>query len=132
VKTGTAVGVGATGRLLLSLHPQANTATEHHTNNWRMTASLCSKRETIASRTLAGSEMTWTASLYTPKRGLDVTADSLFEAAAMALAVFKKDGWTDPVGSAARLEVQVKEPAVTHTVRASDSAMAPGGDSESK
>lgn len=50
------------------------------------------------------------------KHTVEVTADSLFEAAAMALAVFKKDGWTDPVGSAARLEVQVREPAVTHTV----------------
>jgi len=47
---------------------------------------------------------------------VDVTADSLFEAAATALAIFKKDGWTDPVGSAARLEVEVREPAVTHTV----------------
>lgn len=47
---------------------------------------------------------------------VDVTAESLFEAAAVALAIFKKDGWTDPVGSAARLEVKVAEPAVTHTV----------------
>jgi len=47
---------------------------------------------------------------------VDVTADSLFEAAAMALSIFKKNGWTDPVGSAARLEVEVREPTVTHTV----------------
>jgi len=47
---------------------------------------------------------------------VDVTADSLFEAAAMGLAIFKKNGWTDPVGSAARLEVEVREPAVKHTV----------------
>lgn len=47
---------------------------------------------------------------------MDVTADSLFEAAAIALAVFKKDAWTDPVGSAARLEVEVREPPVKHTV----------------
>jgi hypothetical protein len=41
------------------------------------------------------------------KHTVDVTADSLFEAAAVALAIFKKDGWTDPVGSAARLKVKV-------------------------
>lgn len=34
----------------------------------------------------------------------------------MALAIFKKEGWTDPVGSAARLEVDVREPPVKHTV----------------
>jgi hypothetical protein len=34
----------------------------------------------------------------------------------MALAIFKKNGWTDPVGSAARLEVEVREPTVKHTV----------------
>lgn len=34
----------------------------------------------------------------------------------MPLAIFKKNGWTDPVGSAARLEVEVREPAVRHTV----------------
>lgn len=65
------------------------------------------------------SAKTWSVSLTDSqgiKHTVEVTADSLFEAAAMALAVFKKDGWTDPVGSAARLEVQVREPAVTHTV----------------
>lgn len=47
---------------------------------------------------------------------VEVTAESLFEAAAAGLAVLKKDGWTDPVGGATRLQVQVQEPAVTHTV----------------
>lgn len=47
---------------------------------------------------------------------VEVTAESLFEAAAIALAAFKKSGWTDPVGSAARLEVEVRELPVRHTV----------------
>ncbi len=47
---------------------------------------------------------------------VEVTAESLFEAAASALAVFKKDGWTDPLGAATRLEVEVREPSAKHTV----------------
>ena len=50
------------------------------------------------------------------RHSVDVTAESLFEAAATALAIFKKNGWTDPIGSAARLEVEVREPGVKHTV----------------
>jgi hypothetical protein len=50
------------------------------------------------------------------RHAVDVTAESLYEAAATALAIFKKNGWTDPVGSAARLEVEVREPGVKHTV----------------
>jgi hypothetical protein len=47
---------------------------------------------------------------------VDVLADSLFEAAALALAALKKDGWTDPIGPATRLEVEVRAPAVKHAV----------------
>jgi hypothetical protein len=47
---------------------------------------------------------------------VDVTAESLFEAAAHALAVFKRDGWTDPVGPATRMEVEVRAPSVRHAV----------------
>lgn len=50
------------------------------------------------------------------RHSVDVTAETLFEAAAMALAVFQKNGWTDPIGLAARLDVEVREPPVTHTV----------------
>jgi hypothetical protein len=46
----------------------------------------------------------------------EVAAESLFEAAAMALAVLKKDGWTNTIGPAARLEVEVREAVVKHTV----------------
>jgi hypothetical protein len=44
------------------------------------------------------------------RHSVDVTAETLFEAAAMA------NGWTDPIGLAARLDVEVREPPVTHTV----------------
>lgn len=37
-------------------------------------------------------------------------AESLYEAA-----VFRQDGWTDVVGTAVRLEIQVLPPMVTHT-----------------
>jgi hypothetical protein len=45
-----------------------------------------------------------------------VSAESLFEAAAMGLAALKKDVWVDPVGAAARLEVEVRESPVTYAV----------------
>ena len=47
---------------------------------------------------------------------VDVLAESLFEAAALGLAAFKKDGWTDPVGPATKIEVEVRTPAVRHSV----------------
>jgi len=46
----------------------------------------------------------------------EVTAESLFEAAAMGLAALKKDGWTGTIGPAARLEVEVREAVVRHTL----------------
>jgi hypothetical protein len=74
-------------------------------------------------------------SLTDPKgvrHAVDVTAESLHEAAAMALVVYKQNGWTDPVGSAARLEVEVREPAVkAHWLGDADSPMAPGRDEQS-
>jgi hypothetical protein len=45
---------------------------------------------------------------------VEVVAESLFEAAAMGLAALKKDGWTNPIGPAARLEVEVRETVVRH------------------
>lgn len=47
---------------------------------------------------------------------VDVTAESLFEAAGLALAAFKKDGWTDPIGPATKLDVEVRHPSVRHSV----------------
>jgi hypothetical protein len=57
---------------------------------------------------------------FTDPRGIrhtvEVLAESLFEAAALGLAAQKKDGWTEPVGPATKLEVEVRPPAVKHAV----------------
>jgi hypothetical protein len=47
---------------------------------------------------------------------VEVTAESLYEAAVLALSVLKKHGWVDPIGPATELQVQVREPPVTHSV----------------
>jgi hypothetical protein len=50
------------------------------------------------------------------RHSVDVTADSLYEAAGLALARLQKEGAADQGAPAAKLEVQVREPATTHTV----------------
>lgn len=47
---------------------------------------------------------------------VDVTAQSLYEAAAMGVAALKKDGWIEGLGPATRLVVQVRQPGSTHYV----------------
>jgi hypothetical protein len=48
---------------------------------------------------------------------VEVTAESLFEAGVTALSTFKKAGWVEESpGAATRLEIEVREPSVTHTV----------------
>ena len=46
----------------------------------------------------------------------EVQADSLFEAAVLALQAFKRSGWADGIGPATRLEVEVRLPATRHVV----------------
>lgn len=46
----------------------------------------------------------------------DVQAESLYEAAVLAVRAFRQDRWIEVVGTAARLEIQVHAPVVTHTV----------------
>lgn len=57
---------------------------------------------------------------FTDSRGIRhtvvVSAESLFEAAILGLAALKKDGWTDPIGPATGLEIEVRPPSVRHTV----------------
>ena len=43
-------------------------------------------------------------------------AETLYEAAALAFAAFQRCGWTDNIAPGTRLEIQVREPATTHTV----------------
>jgi hypothetical protein len=50
------------------------------------------------------------------RHSTEVQAETLYEAAAMGLALLKKDGWTPPVGAATRIEVEVREPGSKHTL----------------
>ena len=47
---------------------------------------------------------------------VEVSADSLYEAAVVGFSLLKKDGWVDPIAPGTRLEIQVRQPATTHTV----------------
>ena len=46
--------------------------------------------------------------------GVDVEAETLYEAAGLGLARLKKDGWIEGLGPGSRLEIQVREPATVH------------------
>ena len=48
--------------------------------------------------------------------GVDVEAETLYEAAGLGLARLKKDGWIEGLGPGSRLEIQVREPATVHTL----------------
>ena len=50
------------------------------------------------------------------RHSVEVSAESIFEVAAKALAVLKHNGWTQPAGSETRLVVEVQPPAVAHIV----------------
>src|SRR5436190_957008 len=50
------------------------------------------------------------------RHSVDVSADSLYEAAIVGFGLLKKDGWVDPIASGSRLEIQVRHPATTHCV----------------
>lgn len=47
---------------------------------------------------------------------VEVSADSLYEAAIVGFSLLKQDGWVDPVAPGTRLEIQVRHPATTHCV----------------
>jgi hypothetical protein len=47
---------------------------------------------------------------------VEVTAESVYEAAVLGLSVMKRHEWVEPIGPGTELQVQVKEPPVTHSV----------------
>ena len=47
---------------------------------------------------------------------VEVSADSLYEAAIVGFSFLKQEGWVDPVAPGTRLEIQVRHPATTHRV----------------
>jgi hypothetical protein len=50
------------------------------------------------------------------RHSVDLTADSLFEAAAMGLKILRAGDWNDPPTQSTILEVEVRNPAVKHAV----------------
>ena len=50
------------------------------------------------------------------RHSVDVTAESLYEAAILAVSLLRQDGWTEQIAPGTQLEVQVREPAATHFV----------------
>jgi hypothetical protein len=47
---------------------------------------------------------------------VEVSADSLYEAAIVGFNLLKRDGWVDPIAPGTRLDIQVRQPATTHSV----------------
>jgi hypothetical protein len=47
---------------------------------------------------------------------VEVSAESLYEAAIVGFSLLKQDGWVDPIAPGALLEIQVRHPATTHSV----------------
>jgi hypothetical protein len=50
------------------------------------------------------------------RHSVEVTAETLYEAAAQALSVFKQSEWADAIGPGTELHVTVKNPEMTHRV----------------
>ena len=50
------------------------------------------------------------------RHAVDVQAESLFEAAVLAIQNFRQDPWLERVGPATLLEVEVRQPATRHAV----------------
>ncbi len=50
------------------------------------------------------------------KHSVGVTAETLYEAAALALSVFRQSDWADNIAPGTELDVTVKEPEATHSV----------------
>lgn len=50
------------------------------------------------------------------RHSVDLTADTLYEAAALGLKLLRQDSWLEPIGPATRLVVEVMQPAVKHEV----------------
>ena len=50
---------------------------------------------------------------------MDVTGETLFEAAAAGLTLLRRDEWSEPIGPGTPLEIQVREPVTTHLLTVS-------------
>ena len=50
------------------------------------------------------------------RHGVEVEAETVYEAAVKAVAVFRGDPWSGQVGPATVLDIEVREPSTTHSV----------------
>jgi len=50
------------------------------------------------------------------RHAVAVTAESLYEAAIIGVALLHKDGWADQIAPGTQIEIQVREPVTTHCV----------------
>ena len=48
------------------------------------------------------------------RHSVDVTAESIFEAAALAVSALKNSGWVDAIAPGTELEIQMRERATCH------------------
>jgi len=50
---------------------------------------------------------------------VEVVAESLFEAAILAVSLLRKDGWAEQIAPGTQMQIEVREPATTHCVTVS-------------
>jgi hypothetical protein len=50
------------------------------------------------------------------RHGVEVQAETLYEAAVMAVAALRKDPWIERVGPSTVLDIEVREPATKHAI----------------
>ena len=50
------------------------------------------------------------------QHSVDVTAESVYEAAALGVSLLRQDGWTDVIGPGMSIDVRATHPATTHSV----------------
>ena len=48
------------------------------------------------------------------RHSVEVTAESIYETAALGVSALKRDGWADAIAPGTELEVQVREPTACH------------------
>jgi hypothetical protein len=51
------------------------------------------------------------------RHSVEVTAESVFEAAALGVSALKKNDWADAIAPGTELEIQVREPPTSHRIR---------------
>lgn len=50
------------------------------------------------------------------RHAVDVTAESLYEAAIVGVSLLRQDGWPDAIAPGTEIQIQVRSPATTHSV----------------